>query len=270
MPADVSVREGHLQEALAELQQQVRDDPANSKHRIFLFQLLAVLGDWNRAMTQLQVAGEMDASALAMAQAYREALKCEVLRGEIFAGERAPLVFGEPEQWIALVMEALKLSARGQHAQARKLRDLAFEAAPTSSGAIDGRRFEWIADADTRLGPILESIVNGRYYWVPFQRILRIQVDQPTDLRDLVWMPAHFSWMNGGEAVGLIPTRYPGSERSEDSQIRMGRRTEWKELAEDMYAGLGQRMLATESGEFSLMDVRDIQLDAIGEPRGTA
>ena len=35
--------------------------------------------------------------------------------------------------------------------------------------------FEWIADADDRLGPVLEAIVNGRYYWVPFERVRRIQ-----------------------------------------------------------------------------------------------
>ncbi len=270
MPADVSVREGRLEQALDELQQQVREDPANVKPRIFLFQLLAVLGDWNRAMTQLNVLGTMDAGALAMTQAYREALKCEVLRGEIFAGQRSPLVFGEPEQWVALLMEALKLTAQGQHGKSQQLRAMAFEAAPSTSGVIDGQPFEWIADADTRLGPVLEAIVNGRYYWIPFHRILKIQIDKPADLRDLVWMPAHFAWANGGETVGMIPTRYPGSEASEDNQIRMGRKTDWAELAEDMHAGLGQRMLATDAGEHSLMDVREVQLNTIGDPRGEA
>ncbi len=66
----------------------MRKDPANAKHRIFLFQLLAVLGQWERAMNQLNVAGELDAGTLAMVQTYREALRCEVLRGEIFAGRR--------------------------------------------------------------------------------------------------------------------------------------------------------------------------------------
>jgi type VI secretion system protein ImpE len=270
MPADVRVREGHLQEALLELQEQVRDDPANVKPRIFLFQLLAVLGEWNRALTQLNVVGEMDAGALAMVEAYREALRCEVLRSEIFAGQRSPMIFGEPEQWIALLTEALRLTAQGRHPESRPLRKMAFDAAPAAAGTIDGTRFEWIADADTRLGPVLEAVVNGKYYWIPFHRIQRIQIDIPSDLRDLVWMPAHFSWANGGEAVGMIPTRYAGSEAHEDNTIRMARKTEWTELGEDMFIGRGQRMLATDAGEHSLMDVRDIQLDIIGEPKGTA
>ena len=56
---------------------------------------------------------------------------------------------------------------------------------------------------------MLEAIINGHYYWIPFQQIQQIQIEEPADLRDVVWMPAHFVWTNGGDAVGLIPTRYP-------------------------------------------------------------
>ena len=39
----------------------------------------------------------------------------------------------------------------------------------------------------------------GRYYWVPWQRIRTLALEQPSDLRDYVWMPAGFTWANGGE-----------------------------------------------------------------------
>ena len=122
MRAEQILREGRLLDALTELQEQIRSDPANAKLRIFLFQLLAVLGEWDRAMTQLNVAGDLDAGNLAMVQTYREALRCEVLRAEIFSGKRSPLVFGEPEQWVALVMEALRFGAEDRNAQSQKLR----------------------------------------------------------------------------------------------------------------------------------------------------
>lgn len=98
MPPEQSLREGNLAQALSELQAQVRKEPASSKHRVFLFQLLCVLGDWDRALTQLQVAGEMDAGTLAMVQTYREALRCEALRAQVFGGRHSPLLFGQPEQ----------------------------------------------------------------------------------------------------------------------------------------------------------------------------
>jgi len=261
MSAELLLSEGRLDDALVELKQQVRKDAANARYRIFLFQLLAIQGDWARALTQLEVAGELDPSALAMVQTYREAIRCELLRAEIFAGRRSPLIFGDPEPWLALVLEALQLTATGRHEKAEPLRNQAFAEAPATSGTLDEQGFEWIADADMRLGPILEAIVNGRYYWVPFHRIKSIQVEAPVDLRDMVWMPAFFTWANGGESAGLIPTRYPGSERNPDPQVRMARKTDWQDASPNVFLGQGQRMLATDAGDFSLMDIRSVKLN---------
>ncbi|MDX1945641.1 MAG: type VI secretion system accessory protein TagJ [Pirellulaceae bacterium] len=277
MSADQTLRDGKVDEALAELTQKVRGNPSDPKLRIFMFQLLAVQGQWERALTQLNVAGELDPGALMMVQMYREAIQCEALRAEVFAGKRSPLVFGEPEEWVALLVESLKLAAEGKHAEAGQLRERAFEAAPATSGTLTvearaagtepTRRdepFEWLADADSRLGPVIEAVVNGRYYWVPLHRVKQIDVEAPTDLRDMVWTPVHFVWANGGDAVGLIPTRYPGSEKHADPLIRLARKTDWTEPAAGAYFGQGQRMLATDAGDYSLLDTRKITLAAAG------
>jgi type VI secretion system protein ImpE len=263
--SEQSLREGNIEESLAQLQEQVRKNPANAQYRVFLFQLLVILGQWQRALTQLNVLGEMDASTLAMVQTYREALRCEVLRAQVFAGQRSPLIFGQPEQWVALLLEALQLTAQGHYRQAQTVRENAFETAPTTTGTLDGQPFAWIADADTRMGPMLEAIVDGRYYWIPFQHISKINLEKPEDLRDMVWAPVQFTWANGGETVGLIPTRYPDSQNSPDPHIRLAHKTEWTEYEGDTFLGLGQRMLATDSGEFPLLDTRLIQLDTAEE-----
>jgi type VI secretion system protein ImpE len=262
MPALETLRNGNLDEAFRELQQEVRRSPADAKLRVFLFQLLAVQGQWDRALVQLNTAAELDASTLIMAQMYREALQGEVFRAEVFAGKRSPLIFGDPPQWMGWLVEAARLTAGGKHDAAQQLRMKAFEAAPATSGSLDGTRFEWIADADTRLGPVIEAMLSGRYFWVPVQNIRRIKVEPPTDLRDLVWLPVHFTWSNEGEAVGLVPSRYPGSESSPDNLIRLARKTEWSAPAEGASHGLGQRMLSTEETDYPLLDIRQIELDA--------
>ncbi|HEU0200026.1 MAG TPA: type VI secretion system accessory protein TagJ [Burkholderiaceae bacterium] len=256
------VRSGQLNDALAALQQEVRQQPGEAKLRVFLFQLLAVLGQWERAAGQLQVAGELDPAALPMVQTYREALQCEILREEIFAGHRSPLVLGDPPPWLAGLLQALQLYAQGEAAGARALREQAFEAAPAQSGSIDGTPFAWCADADERLGPVLEVVMNGRYYWVPFARIGTVRIEAPTDLRDAVWTPANFTWSNGGEAVGLIPTRYAGTAASGDNALQLARRTDWLGDETLGYRGLGQRMLATDQGEYALMATREVRFDA--------
>jgi type VI secretion system protein ImpE len=261
MQAEELLRAGQLQQALAALEEEVRADPADAKLRVFLFQLLSVLGDWDRALTQLNVAAELDATNLLMAQVCRAALVCEALRAEIFSGNRSPLVFGEPDEWIGLLVQANQMIAEGKYKASQKLRAKAFDAARAVTGSVDGQGFEWIADADSRLGPMLEAIIDGKYYWVPFTAIKQMQTEAPADLRDLVWMPGHFTWVNGGEAFGLIPTRYPGSEVSEDNAIRLARKTEWTEQAGETFIGLGQRVFATDTGEFPLLQVRKLQLD---------
>ena len=68
----------------------------------------------------------------------------------------------------------------------------------SACGTVNGEAFEWIADADMRLGPVLEAVVNGKYYWMPFSALAQVDIDPPEDLRDMVWLPAHFLFVNGG------------------------------------------------------------------------
>jgi hypothetical protein len=100
---------------------------------------------------------------------------------------------------------------------------------------------------------VLEACVNGRYYWVPFSRLAKVSFDPPEDLRDCVWMPAQLTFANGGETVALVPTRYPGSQDSEDGLILLARKTEWKEAGAERWFGLGQRVLTTDTGDHDLM-----------------
>jgi type VI secretion system protein ImpE len=269
MTAEESIRAGDLTGALEELQSRVRSQPGSAPLRVFLFQLLAVMGQWQRALTQLKTAAELDAGALAMVATYRDAVLCEGLRAEIFAGLRSPMLFGRPEPWMALLIEALRLDADGKHEQAQSLRAQAFEAAPATAGKIrgeadgeaGGQAFAWIADADSRIGPMLEAVVNGRYSWIPFARLRKVKIEKPADLRDMVWTPVQLTLANGGEMVALVPSRYPGSEKAGDTRLALARVTEWSQPSPDTSLGIGQRILATDTGDHPLLDIREIELE---------
>jgi type VI secretion system protein ImpE len=258
MIAEQLLKDGRPDEALNDLQKAVRDDPANAKPRVFLFQLLSVLGDWKRADTQLQVLAEMDSDSMMLSRIFEPILLCEAIRADVFAGNRTPIIFGQPPEWIGSLVQAMELFGKGEFRAGAELRDKAFDAAPMSPGKINGEAFEWIADADERLGPVLEVMLEGRYYWIPFCRIRQVFIEPVTDLRDLVWAPAQFVWENGGEAAGHIPTRYPGTERSEDGSLKLARKTEWSNKG-GVNIGLGQRILATDAGEYPLLEIRKIE-----------
>src|SRR5262245_15338857 len=261
--AEQSLKGGDPLAALAQLQEQVRAKPADARLRVFLFQLLCVLGQWERALNQLTVASGLDPGAIAMAQMYGEAVRWQAIRDEVFEGRKSPMIFGQPDQWLALLIESLLVAGRGEPGRSHELRARAFEEAPTTQGSIDGKPFEWIADADSRLGPVLEAVINGRYYWVPFSRLAKIEIEPPEDLRDVVWMPSRLEFENGGASVALIPTRYAGSQTSGDGLIALARKTVWEEIGPDTHRGLGQRIFATDTDEVPLMEVRTIALTGV-------
>lgn len=262
MSAEQHLREGHLAQALEALQQRVKANPADAKERLFLFQLLATLGQWERAANQLKLAAELDSGLLILAQIYRQAIAAESVRSKVFGGETLPVFMGEPAPWAALLLESLKLTCTDRYENAAVLREQALSQAPASAGTINGAAFEWIADADSRFGPCLELIVDGKYVWAPFEKIASLKIEPPSDLRDVIWIQAIVTWTNGGQTPALIPTRYPGSEAGEDDALRLSRRTLWHEPAPGTYTGSGQRMLVTDAGEYALLDVREIVLAA--------
>lgn len=268
------LQSGDLGASLSEAMESVRADAGNAKSRILLFQLMCLNGDWEKARRQLYVLKDLDAETIPMFETYEPVIQCEMFRAAVFDGKRSPLFFGEPRDWLATLCQALPHFSDGRVQQGLDLQAEAFEQAPTSSGTIVASKdsgpeaFEWISDADGRLGPVLEVFLNGRYYWVPFEHVRQVRIDEPEDLRDLVWTPAQFQWANGGEAVGFIPTRYPGTEQAGDDRLRLSRLTEWLGDADDehdLQVGLGQRLLATDADEYPLLGVREIRIGSAAE-----
>jgi type VI secretion system protein ImpE len=265
MDAKEHLQAGRLPEALASLQQALRKNPADVGLHIFHFELSSLLGDWEKALRHLQIINDLDPNSFLLAQGFRPAIQCEALRADVFSGKRTPLIFGEPEPWVSWLVQANHLLATGQAEAAQELREKALAEAPASPGQINGEAFDWIADADSRLGPVLEVLLEGKYYWVPFVRIASVQIEAPKNLRDLLWIGAQFTWSNGGNANGLIPVRYVGTEHSSDNALRLARKTEWVEKGPGVFAGLGQRMLATDKAEYSLLEIREVNLQPAPE-----
>lgn len=258
--------------ALKALQQKVRASAADPKLRTFLAQLLCVQGQWSRALDQFKVCGELDAGTLAMVNTYTTAVQCEQLREAVFAGRKLPHVFGPPAPWVAQLAQALQLDAQGEPAAAAALREQALEEAPASAGTLQlagsegqpgpEQPFEWLADADSRLGPVLEIIINGRYGWLPVCHLAALTVEPVEDLRDLVWAPAHVTFANGGDTVALMPVRYAGTPLADDPAAALSRRTDWVPLHGHHYRGTGQRSFATDACEFALLELRQLRLAA--------
>ena len=94
MNVEKHIEAGNLDAALEELQNATLSEPGRADLRLFLFQLLSIMGDWNRALTQLNAAAVLNHDALSLVRRYRELILCEAFRAEVFTGNRDPLLFG--------------------------------------------------------------------------------------------------------------------------------------------------------------------------------
>jgi type VI secretion system protein ImpE len=253
--ADELLRAGDLDGARAALVNTIRGAPTDQPARLFLFQLLCLSGEWDKAQTHLRSLASLTPEAQMLAVNYNLAIEAERVRAEVFAGKAPPALLVTSSPWAAELAVALGAVCEGHMDEAIAHRDAAFDAAPDTPGDLNGVAFDWLADGDSRFGPALEAIIAGRWGLVPFDAIERIESEGPKDLRDLVWLPAQVAFKTGQSVNAMLPVRYPGSENADDTAIRLARRTDW---TDEPWGSRGQGQ-----HEWSLSDGSDVGLLAL-------
>ena len=255
MNADDLLRAGDLDGARLALVEAVRRTPGDVPTRMFLFSLLAIAGEWDKARTQLTTLAQLSPEAQMLSVAYGQAIDAERDRAAVFAGQAAPALHVASD-WAQGLADAMVHEAAGRPDQAEAARSAAFDAAPDTPGELDGEAFSWIADADARFGPAFEAIVGGRYGWQPFDQVRRITSEGPRDLRDLVWYPVDIEFRDGRTTAALLPARYPGIPA--DPAERLARATGWTDGPSGQ-VGSGQRLWSLSGGEDrGLLSVRSL------------
>jgi type VI secretion system protein ImpE len=232
-------REGRLDDAIAALNLEVRDNPTDVQRRTFLFELLCFAGEYARAVKQLDVLARADPDATLGVLAYQRLLDCERERSEMFAAGELPVSEHEP----------------------RVVR-----------GRLNGTPFESLEDADPRVGPRLEVFLGGGYSWIPFEHLTSVHVEAPARLRDLLWAPAR---LQGGDSLSgidlgeaLLPVLTPAASADPDDQVRLGRITKWTELPDGTALPVGQKMLLVDDEDFPLLEVRELEIDGPSDASG--
>jgi type VI secretion system protein ImpE len=242
------------------VQASIRNEPASAGHRWALFQLLCVTQQWDRAIQQLQVFAQLSPQQAQVAQACRDLVRAERWRAKVMSGEAQPGFVIEPPAWVGRLVEALQLNAAGRTDDADRVREAALDAAPLTAGHSNTHAFDWIADSDTRLGPVCELITAGRYRWLPFSDIASWQIARPAALIDLVWAPCSLMLVDGTTLRGFMPARYPLLEDATydaDSleALQLGNATVWTETGRSCVIAQGRRTWTTGAGDISMFEL---------------
>ena len=250
----------------------VRAKPQDAGARWLLFELLCVLGRWDRALKQLQSWAGLSKNFDSTAHVMRGLIRAEHQRTEVFAGKREPATATaaatDTPVWMAGMAQALKL-AQGSAVNTVEAieasdaaRENALENAPQTPGAANLQpAFNWITDSDTRLGPVCEVILVGAYRWLPFADMASITKGAPTGLLDLVWSQVDIVLRDGAVLKGYMPMRYPVPADSAPLRdaLLLARETIWHDQGRTGVHARGQKMWTTDAGDMALLDLRECE-----------
>lgn len=224
--------DGQLTAAIEALGVELRHHPDDTQRRVFLFELLAFAGQYDRARKQLDVLATKGTQAEAGTLLYRAAIEAERVREHMFDTGDYPV-----------------------------------SPAPAPvRGTLNGTPFSSIEDADPRLGARLEVIAGGRYLWLPFAHLATLHMDPPSRLRDLHWMPARLATgptvrdMELGEV--LLPVLTPAAHRDEEDAVRLGRSTAWVRDESGLEVPVGSKLWLVDGAEVPVLEVRDLVIYA--------
>jgi len=257
--AKTLLAEGNLDGATQAVLDHVKSAPTDIPARIFLFELALFGGNWERAAKQLDVIGHQDAGALIGSMIFRQNLAAEKDRSSFFGDGLKPGILAPPPGYIEDLLNANNRIREGSIFEARSILDTIEEERPAFACTVNGEAVEDFRDYNDPTMCVFEVFFKESYSWLPFENVVSIEFFEPKGLRDIYWRQAKVELNTGTSGEMFFPTLYAGSAKSEDDQIKLGRKTDWLDLGEDLFSGIGQKLYWMDGKDRSIMDLRTIE-----------
>lgn len=264
----MSVREllqtGHLAEALETALAEVKKNPTDLGRRFTLAEMLCFTGDFERADKQLETIVQQATEGTVRVAQIRQLLRAEIARHQFYQDGRLPEFVSEPSPSLRLHLDASIAIREGQLAEAAQWLDQAETLRPPVSGRLNGKPFDDFRDLDDLTAGFFEVLTNnGKYYWVPTESVTSIEFEKPERSADLIWRTAQITVTDGPEGTVFIPTIYAGTLSQEDTQLKLGRRTDFVGGDASPVRGLGQRSFLVGDEAIGILQIEQIEFDTV-------
>jgi type VI secretion system protein ImpE len=257
---------GQIAQAVEIVTADVKKKPGDLDSRALLAQLLCFKGELERADKQLDVISTQSPESAMTVALFRQLIRGEQARVDFHSGGRVPEFLTEPSESLRLVLKA-GIALRENHpAEAVELLTEAEEKRPEVKGTCNGKPFEDFRDLDDFYVGFFEVLTStGKYYWIPTEKIRRIEFHEPGSPRDLFWREVEMDVDQGPEGVVYLPVIYYGSSDSDDEIIQRGLATDWFEPESGPVRGIGQRMFLMGEEDISMMDLQELEFEITDE-----
>lgn len=255
---------GDLSGAINATLELVKQHPIDTGKRAFLCELFCFAGDWERADKQLELIAKQDAEAMVGAGLIRQLIRAATARQEFYQEGRLPEFLGEAPPLLQRHLKA-SIALRGQAVSeaAHLLAEAEKQRRPTP-GRCNGKPFDDWRDLDDLCAPFFEVFTsNGKYYWIPFDRVQVIEFRAPEHARDLLWRSAHLTFAEGSDAEVFLPALYVDSSASSSDRLKLGQMTEWRNDGDGLTRGVGQRMFLAGEEAQAIMELERVEFSPI-------
>jgi type VI secretion system protein ImpE len=254
-------RAGKLTEAVARQNEEVRSHPTDVEKRSFLSELLCLVGNLERADTQLEAIERMQPGCGPGLGLMRQLIRAEKTRIEVQHEGRAPEFPSPPSQHAELLVRAGVALRAGDDQEAARLTAEAEEVRPRAAGTCDGEAMDDFRDLDDFTAGTFEVLTStGRYLWIPMEQVLSLQFDPPSRPLDLLWRPAMMDLRDGPEGKVFVPATYSHFGQDVDDAARLGRRTDWIPCGEGgAVRGNGLRTFLTGDDARSVLEITRLE-----------
>ncbi|MFB0493651.1 type VI secretion system protein ImpE [Methylobacterium sp. OAE515] len=249
-------RHGRLAEAIAAAGLAVRQAPTDVAARMLLAEFLLFAADFERADAVVAAAETLDPNTALTVAEFRQLLRAEAARRQLFEEGRLPDFVGGPTPDQEAALASLVAQRADDGGGARVAAETAESIRPVVACAVNGREVDDFRDADDLIGGSLEVLATtGRYFWIPLARIVSLECHAPRRPRDLYWRRCTMVVRDGPQGDVYLPTLYEAL--GTDDGLRLGRRTEWSDGAP--VRGLGLRMFLAGDEGVAITELRSVE-----------
>ena len=249
------IQAGKLSAARSHLIEAIKASPADQSSRTLLFQVLAYTGEWDKARRHLEIIAAQDSTRQTGVQVYLNLVQAEIERIEVVQKKQPPAFLPKSPAYLKQYENAWQKLDNQQYQEAATVFQEIDNQCPSISGTLNGKDFKGFRDTDTRLSCFLEAFVHERYVWIPFESIRELVISSPKTFFDLLWIQASITTRDGLTLNCFLPVLYPESFRHEDDRLKLGRMTDWMDLGEGFYQGVGQHVFHVGEEDISILEI---------------
>lgn len=257
------LRAGELDQAIALMNAEVRQHPADIDRRGVLAELLCISGNLDRADAILDSISTLDPKFAVGVALVRQIIRAEQARQQFFQEGRLPEFIKRPVGAMELELRAAIALREGAKDEAAALIAEAETVRTPAAGFANDDRFDDFRDLDDLSAAHLEVLTaTGKYYWIPVADVKSLEFRKAERRRDFIWRRASLSVADGPEGEIFIPSVYPSGKDGLAAHFRLGYETDFVGKETGPKFGVGLRTFLVGDNAVTILELNRLTFQA--------